>query len=933
MCGWAAAGPVRVVSIAFTLAVVACVLAALPAERTKPTAAVPINDNFANAIDLGSTHETGIIGTGNNLAAGVQAGENTPSCQANYAASVWFKWTADSDPAIIDTFGSDFDTVLAIYSGSSFPLTEIGCNDNFGGTNSSRSAIRGRFTYGETYYLQVSGAGGATGNIVLNQSFAMSVVTINDDNTIADTYLTLREAITFASYGTGGGGGLGRSLTGAEAALTLSGSQYPGTLIHFSPAAFPVNSPLFISLGSALPQFGQHGFSVVSGIGAGVVIDGQNLNFDCLTVTSNGAQDENRIEGLEFRRCAGASFPAAVKVTGTNNVIGGTTIPAQRNVFSQNSVAVAVVTPGTDNRIIGNYIGTNAAGSTVSQNALGIILTGANNQIGGSAPGEGNLLGGSTYEQIRILQSTASGNTVRGNQIGGMTGSSGSYGIRIDTQAQGNTVGGPDPGEGNVISNTTFGISIESGPDNVVQGNKIGTNAAGTSAKPNSVGLKIAGSATGITIGGTAAGARNIISGNTNEGLIISNANGNTVQGNYIGTVASGGGALPNGLGIGLYDAAGNMIGGTAPGAGNLISGNTGDGMLIDNSGGNNASPNALLGNTIGSHSGGGVPLPNGAAGVHIQNSAGNQVGSTAAGAGNIIAFNNGGGVRLDNGSPASNGNSIRGNSIFGNVGLGVDLTGGANGGIAAPVITSMGSAHGTACNNCTVDVYSDSEDEGQIFQGTATADASGNWSYLGAVVGPKVTAIATNGSGNSSEFSAAFSCGACNTPTPTGLTPSPTASPSPTPTLSPTTTPVGQTPSPTPNSSDTETPTATGGTSATPTPTGAPSSSETPTPTPVPTASPGGSATPTPTPVSSLVMGDANCDGHVDVDDVVTLLEEAEGLAESCAGAATVHVAIDDVNCDGDTNAMDALDLLRNLASVPDASIPAECPAIGSAL
>jgi hypothetical protein len=79
--------------------------------------------------------------------------------------------------------------------------------------------------------------------------------------------------------------------------------------------------------------------------------------------------------------------------------------------------------------------------------------------------------------------------------------------------------------------------------------------------------------------------------------------------------------------------------------------------------------------------------------------------------------------------------------------------------------------------------------------------------------------------------------------------------------------------------------------------------------------------------------MGDANCDGHVDVDDVVTLLEEAEGLAGSCAGAATVHVAIDDVNCDGDTNAIDALDLLRNRAGVPDASIPEECPVIGSAL
>jgi hypothetical protein len=75
-------------------------------------------------------------------------------------------------------------------------------------------------------------------------------------------------------------------------------------------------------------------------------------------------------------------------------------------------------------------------------------------------------------------------------------------------------------------------------------------------------------------------------------------------------------------------------------------------------------------------------------------------------------------------------------------------------------VIMAVGSALGTACADCTVDVYSDSGDEGQVWHGFVIADGAGNWKYFGPVSGPNVTATATNAAGSTSEFSAAFACG-----------------------------------------------------------------------------------------------------------------------------------------------------------------------------
>jgi len=83
-------------------------------------------------------------------------------------------------------------------------------------------------------------------------------------------------------------------------------------------------------------------------------------------------------------------------------------------------------------------------------------------------------------------------------------------------------------------------------------------------------------------------------------------------------------------------------------------------------------------------------------------------------------------------------------------------LVGGANNGIAAPIITSASctSVSGTACPGCWVQVFSDDYDEGRVPEGTAVANASGAFTLAGSFTGPNLTAVAVDGPGNSSEFS-----------------------------------------------------------------------------------------------------------------------------------------------------------------------------------
>jgi hypothetical protein len=271
------------------------------------------------------------------------------------------------------------------------------------------------------------------------------------------------------------------------------------------------------------------------------------------------------------------------------------------------------------------------------------------------------------------------GNIIEGNYIGTNTAGTADMGnalLGVRTASSTNTIGGTTATARNVISgNDNGGISITPGATgNLVQGNFIGTNAAGTQAIGNVTGVSTEGQSGNIssnTIGGTAPGARNIISGNLGRGVSLGGTiPGNLVQGNFIGTDVSGTVALGNSSdGVHInFGSMNNMIGGTTSAARNVISANGGNGVRSD------YLPNTVQGNFIGTQVNGSSPLGNGSNGVFVNFVGGNTIGGAASGEGNMIAFNGGSGVAIGSGP----GNRVRGNSIHSNSALGMDL--GVNG-------------------------------------------------------------------------------------------------------------------------------------------------------------------------------------------------------------------------------------------------------------
>lgn len=260
-------------------------------------------------------------------------------------------------------------------------------------------------------------------------------------------------------------------------------------------------------------------------------------------------------------------------------------------------------------------------------------------------------------------------------------------------------------------------------------------------------------------------------SGNVVRGLVIQrfytgievvDADGNRFEGNFIGTDVHGSADLGNrcnGILIsgvqGGPGSSNNVVGGSQPQPRNLISGNGCSGVQIGPTGNNR-----VQGNYVGSDATGAVPLPNDGSGVRVFNvTQDNQIGGGAQGEANLIAFNGQNGVTIDGVFGAAVRNTITRNRIHSNTGKGIGLIRGGNEGLAAPVITAASTTQvsGTACAQCVIEVFSDGNDEGATYEGTATADAAGNWTLTkpAGLAGPNVTATATDGDGNTSEFSA----------------------------------------------------------------------------------------------------------------------------------------------------------------------------------
>jgi Ca2+-binding RTX toxin-like protein len=370
--------------------------------------------------------------------------------------------------------------------------------------------------------------------------------------------------------------------------------------------------------------------------------------------------------------------------------------------------------------------------------------------------------------------------------------------IELDGSLAGTTDGGirifgDSTVQGLVINQFSgYGLVVH-GTANLVQGNFFGTDPTGTVALGNRRdGVIVLGS--NNTIGGATPAARNLISGNQENGLSISGAgaSNNFVHGNFVGTDSSGTVSLGNtATGIAIFVASHNTVGGTLPGEGNLISGNGGHGLEI---GGTTTSPaenNAIQGNRIGTQVDGSSPLGNNVLGVFID-SDNNSIGGLDPAAGNSIAFNRVG-IRLNAGST---GNAILANSIFSNTELGInlaalgepsvpgvtpndqgDLDTGANNLQNFPVLSAAfgsstqarieGTLSSSANTTYRLEFFSSAAadrtgfGEGEIFIGATTMSTgptgAGDFSVdfpIGLAVGRYVSATATDPANNTSEFS-----------------------------------------------------------------------------------------------------------------------------------------------------------------------------------
>ena len=438
------------------------------------------------------------------------------------------------------------------------------------------------------------------------------------------------------------------------------------------------------------------------------------------------------------------------------DTIGGTAMGAA-NLISGNSNS-DISLQGTNALVIGNLIGTNAKGTAAVANPnpntdAGVELGGTNNSIGSATVG--NLISGVSAG----IFGSGVGSVISGNQIGtDITGTkviSDTSGIYLNGSMASVTIGGTAPGAGNLISGSEFGIDDAGSPNVLIVGNLIGTTKSGLAALPNVAGINLSGTSL-VTIGGTAAGSRNVISGNVEYGISLQNSDNTTIiQGNYIGPDITGEAGLGDGVHISGLGLTGNVIGGSVYGAGNVISGiwldhtsgnliegndigtdATGTQALTAGSGGvliggsssntiggtafkarnvisgnagagidftDDSTSNTVLGNYIGTDQTGSHALPNHGPGIEFlensgTNAGGNVIGGTVGGSRNIISGNLGDGI-LFSGANAQ-GDLVEGNSIgtdllgttaLGNTGSGIEVSNGAG------AISIGGSAAGAA--------------------------------------------------------------------------------------------------------------------------------------------------------------------------------------------------------------------------------------------
>ncbi len=419
---------------------------------------------------------------------------------------------------------------------------------------------------------------------------------------------------------------------------------------------------------------------LLSQVGGGATSSGNLVEWNTIGTAPNGTVAlPNLKQGIHLEAVNGTSI--------LNNLVSGN----EQNGIMLDIKTISFTSYGNSDTLIqGNTIGTDITGSTPLANVDNgiLVVMSANTTIGGTTTGAGNLITGNKQNGIELENSGStysSATLIEGNLIGLDAAGTGAIGNGdngiFQSGANATTIGGTTAAARNVISGSTgfveAGISVGLGDHSLIEGNYLGTDITGTNSLGNYIGLLWSGGSN-TTVGGTTAATRNVISGNSNGGIdsFVVGTNGyEVIEGNYIGVDVSGIKALPNGRwGIRIAGPVNNTIGGTAQGAGNVISGNNGVGIEFSD---NDDQGTVVQGNFIGTDTTGTLALGNQGTGI-ILNSGGVTIGGTATGAGNIIAysetatFDPGDGIDFQSNTVTQD--AILSNSIYDNAGLGIDF-------------------------------------------------------------------------------------------------------------------------------------------------------------------------------------------------------------------------------------------------------------------
>ncbi len=533
-----------------------------------------------------------------------------------------------------------------------------------------------------------------------------------------------------------GAGATGNKVLGNNIGTTADGTAAPG---NFG-SGVRIDGASNNSIGGGI--LGGAGDNLISGNNRyGVSIEGDGATGNVVTGNRIGTNADGTSASPSLGVTLGNYLAGVHILRGGSNRISGNLISGnlKDGILIEGLLEYAGTTStfhdAPNNVVTSNLVGTNLAGTASVPNAhWGINIQNANGTtVGGTTADARNVVSGNADHGIDLEGGTLYDfNTSTSTPVGG-----------ANSLIQGNYVGLTQDGQTG-LGNGGEGIYLVDAPNNRILDNRIADNG--------------------------------------DDGIALRTSNGVVIRGNRIGTNAAGTSAIGNGTddtklsaGIFVADSANVTVGGTSPGQGNLISGNIGRGLLISRPKTQNTQ---VLGNLIGTDVSGNNPLPNTLAGITIHNSASNNlIGGTTSGAGNVIAYNGGPGIEIVQGDMPDQypdlptDNALYQNLIYANGGAAITAPDSV--GTNAPTMTKAevlsgqtrlaASVIGAAGTTVRVEFYTQPATGTPTYLGasTVTLDSAGKGTATLVLdsalpVGTRVeaTATATNPAANTSPFS-----------------------------------------------------------------------------------------------------------------------------------------------------------------------------------